>query len=169
VEYVPSGRPGHRVPHVPITLPSGADFPSSTIDLCADSFALLVGPAGKAWLNACQELTKPGQPLAGVPVQIYRCCAHGSEPAGTEDPQAFVDVAAFLSTFGVNEDGVVLCRPDGHNAFRAAAGQAPEAARQTLADAFATVLCTAGSAPERVLPLRLATSPSDLAHLAAKL
>jgi len=168
VNHVPSGRPGHRVPHIPISLPGGEAFPSSTIDLCADGFALLVGPRGHGWIEACRQLAAEGQPLAAVPLQCFRCCEAGSAPAESDDPRVFLDVAAFLSIFGVEESGAVLCRPDGHNAFRAASAPAtPARMRQALAEAFETVLCTAGPALERVLPTRVASSPSDLGSLLA--
>jgi 2-polyprenyl-6-methoxyphenol hydroxylase-like FAD-dependent oxidoreductase len=99
----PSGRPGFRAPHVPVTV-DGAE--RSTLDLFGREFVLVAGPDGESW---CAAARAAGESF-GVPVQAYRL---GSE---------LTDAAGLLeATYGTGAEGAVLVRPDGFVAWRASA------------------------------------------------
>ena len=103
-EYVPTGRPGHRAPHLWLKTPEGR---KSSLDLFEDSFVLLAGEQGQPWVEAAGQL----QRHAKVPLKAFRVGAGCElEPEG----------ASFGSTYGVEPDGCVLVRPDGHVAYRSA-------------------------------------------------
>ena len=79
----------------------------STVDLAQERFVLLAGDngAGGLWAacgwSAAREL--------GVPFVAYRVGAHGD----------LVDThGKFTAAFGIEEEGAVLIRPDGHIAWR---------------------------------------------------
>jgi 2-polyprenyl-6-methoxyphenol hydroxylase-like FAD-dependent oxidoreductase len=96
----PSGRPGFRAPHVPVTVDGEA---RSTLDLFGRSFALLAGPGGDGWCDAGRSA---GEKL-GVTVDAFR--------AGAE---LVADDGAFERIYGTGADGAVLVRPDGFVAWR---------------------------------------------------
>jgi len=99
----PSGRPGFRAPHLPITV-GGVE--RSTIDLFGRRFAVLVGSAAESWCEAAQAACS----ALGVPVDTYRV------GDGVIDPSGKVEAA-----YGTGPDGAVLVRPDGFVAWRATA------------------------------------------------
>jgi 2-polyprenyl-6-methoxyphenol hydroxylase-like FAD-dependent oxidoreductase len=103
-DYVPTARPGHRAPHV--ALRRGA-VALSTLDLFDERFALLAGPEGAAWSAAAAQVR------GGVPLVAYVVGADGnlSDPGGR-----------WLETYGLERDGAVLVRPDGHVAWRCPRG-----------------------------------------------
>lgn len=116
-DFVPNARPGARLPHAWIVC-DGA--PCSSLDLVAvDRPTLLVGPAGKTWLEAAEAIASP--PL--------RCLAIGREIA---DPDG-----AWSTLLGIDADGALLVRPDQHVAWRAA--RAAEDPATTLRAALARV------------------------------
>jgi putative polyketide hydroxylase len=100
-EYVPSARPGSRAPHV--WLKRGNEQ-ISTIDLFGPHFVLLAGPDGDAWRRAAQAIGPSSPPLL-----VFTVGKDGDlgDPAGNW-PEAY----------GVDTDGAVLVRPDGHVAWR---------------------------------------------------
>jgi 2-polyprenyl-6-methoxyphenol hydroxylase-like FAD-dependent oxidoreductase len=87
-DYLPSGRPGERAPHLPIT--QAADK-SSLLDLFGDGFVVLAGKAGGAWRTPGLEFFQNG--------------------AEFECPD-------FEDTYGISSAGCVLVRPDGYIAAR---------------------------------------------------
>ncbi len=97
----PSGRPGFRAPHAPVTV-GGVE--RSTLDLFGRDFVVLAGSAGSAWLEAGRQA---GAAL-GVGVAAY---GDGSDlttaDGGLED------------LYGIGSEGAVLVRPDGFVAWRA--------------------------------------------------
>ena len=103
-DYVPSARPGGRAPHVWLGR-EGATL--STIDLIGDGFVLLAGPKGKPWSVAAEGLA------AGTNLRL-KALTVGDE--GIEDPEGH-----WSKTYGVDDDGAVLIRPDGYVAWRRAA------------------------------------------------
>jgi 2-polyprenyl-6-methoxyphenol hydroxylase-like FAD-dependent oxidoreductase len=116
----PSGRPGFRAPHLPITV-GGVE--RSTIDLFGRRFAVLAGAAGESWCDAAQEA---GGAL-GVPVDAHRVGDDVIDPTGRVE-----------AAYGTGPGGAVLVRPDGFVAWRATA---PHPAPETeLVGALATAL-----------------------------
>jgi len=99
----PSGRPGFRAPHLPITV-GGVE--RSTIDLFGRRFAVLAGSAAESWRDAAHAA---GSAL-GVPVDTYRVGDDVIDPSGRVE-----------AAYGIGPDGAVLVRPDGFVAWRATA------------------------------------------------
>jgi hypothetical protein len=117
--YVPSARPGCRAPHVWLRH-DGA--PISTIDLFGPRFVLLTGGRGAAWLDAVAANAGPARP----PLVAHMIGGDGTLMDGD---------AAWADAYGVADDGAVLVRPDGHVAWRCAAGvDAPPEAMQAALD-----------------------------------
>ena len=109
-DYVPSARPGARAPHV--WLRRGATT-ISTLDLFGSRFVLLAGPNGQAWCEATSTLADR------CPLSAYRVGHDGD----LDDPDG-----EWQATYGIEADGAVLVRPDGHVAWRVhSARSAPEA------------------------------------------
>ena len=97
-EFVPSSRPGSRVPHGWVET---ANTRVSTLDLIRlDRLTLFVGPSGTAWSDAAGRL---GPHLRTL--QIGRDLA---------DPADW-----WTSSAAMHADGALLVRPDQHVAFRA--------------------------------------------------
>ena len=116
-EYVPTGRPGARVPHA---WTERAGERVSTLDLLPlDRFTLIAGRSGAAWLDAAGKV---GAPLARL--AIGRDVADAS--------------GAWAAALGIADDGALLVRPDQHVAWRSARGAAePE---QVLRDVLSRIL-----------------------------
>ncbi|MGC5021003.1 FAD-dependent monooxygenase [Micromonospora sp. DT47] len=98
----PDAAPGTRAPHLWLE----HEGERITVhDLCHDSFVLLTGATGGAWVSAagrCAERT-------GAPLRAYRI---GAELADVE--------GVWESRYGCPADGAVLLRPDGYVAWRSA-------------------------------------------------
>jgi 2-polyprenyl-6-methoxyphenol hydroxylase-like FAD-dependent oxidoreductase len=99
----PSGRPGFRAPHVPVTA-GGAR--QSTLDLYGRNFVVLAGSDGESW---CAAARAAGASL-GVAVDVYCIGADVTDAAGTLE-----------ELYGTGPEGAVLIRPDGFVAWRASA------------------------------------------------
>jgi putative polyketide hydroxylase len=127
-EYVPSARPGSRAPHV--WLRRGAEQ-ISTIDLFGPRFVLLAGSGGDAWRRAAQGIALSWPPLVAHTV---------GEGGDLIDPDG-----NWHEAYGVEADGAVLVRPDGHVAWRSrsAAPDPAEALRAALDRVFGRMLATA--------------------------
>lgn len=96
----PSGRPGFRGPHVPVTRHGER---VSTVDLFGDGWTLLAGELGEDWIAAAQTVSAE----LGVPVRAHRI------GAGLSDPEAAVS-----ERYGIGKAGASLVRPDGIVAWR---------------------------------------------------
>jgi 2-polyprenyl-6-methoxyphenol hydroxylase-like FAD-dependent oxidoreductase len=116
----PSGRPGFRAPHVPVTV-DGAT--RSTLDLFGRGFVVLAGPDGGAWCDAGRQA---GTEL-GVTVDGYRAGHELTAPGGLVE-----------EAYGTGADGAVLVRPDGFVAWRTTSP--PAAGDGSLAAALAAAL-----------------------------
>ena len=127
-EYVPSARPGNRAPHV--WLRRGNEQ-ISTIDLFGPRFVLLAGSRGDAWLRAAQAIELSWPPLVAHMIG--------------EDSELIDPDRNWHEANGVDADGAVLVRPDGHVAWRSrsAASNPTEALRAALDRVFGRVLATA--------------------------
>jgi 2-polyprenyl-6-methoxyphenol hydroxylase-like FAD-dependent oxidoreductase len=95
----PTGRPGFRVPHLPLRR-NGTEL--STLDLVATAPVLLTGPDGAAWAQAGEEVAN----RLRVPLDVHSVGAD------------LDDAARFPSACGIGRDGAVLVRPDGFVAWR---------------------------------------------------
>jgi len=91
-DYTPSAWPGARAPHAWVQKDGGR---VSTVDLVGNGFVLLTGAKGGAWADAAG-------PLQVKPIVL-----------GDEEP--------WRDLYGVEADGAVLVRPDGHVGWRSAA------------------------------------------------
>jgi putative polyketide hydroxylase len=96
-DFAPCARPGHRAPHLAVRV-DGADC--STIDLFGERFTLLCGPHGLGW----HEVSDPR--VAVVSIGDHSCDVQEQLPG------------AFESLYGLDTDGCVLVRPDGHVCLR---------------------------------------------------
>ncbi|MBN8993201.1 MAG: FAD-dependent monooxygenase [Rhizobiales bacterium] len=100
-DYVPSGHPGARAPHV--WLDRGQER-LSTIDLAAPEFSIIAGSQGQGW----RKITE----AAGRHAHLDMPCHVIGD--------GLVDVeSTFTTRFGVSDTGAVLVRPDGFIAWRA--------------------------------------------------
>jgi putative polyketide hydroxylase len=92
-DYVPTGRPGHRAPHVWLD----PACTKSTLDLFGDGFVVLTDDAGRPQADdAIGGLRRPA-----IPARVV---------APDDD--------AWEAVYGVSRAGAVLVRPDGHVAWR---------------------------------------------------
>jgi putative polyketide hydroxylase len=104
-EYLPSARPGSRAPHVWLKRDNAQ---ISTIDLFGPHFVLLAGPDGDAWRRAAQAIGPSSPPLVAFTV---------GNDGDLADPDG-----NWHDAYGVDSDGAVLVRPDGHVAWRSRSG-----------------------------------------------
>jgi hypothetical protein len=133
-DYHPDARPGYRVPHCWV---ADTDTAVSTHDVLGSHFTLFHGGAGNGWENAGAAVAAE----TGIPIAV-RSLAH-----------AIRDDAPEL--FGISPSGAVLVRPDGHVAWRHAAGSANATA--DLCDAISVAVGGRGRVTrESVLPPRAA-------------
>jgi len=101
-DYAPSGRPGHRAPHV--WLRQGNDT-FSTLDLLGPEFTVLAGASGQAWREIVHRVADE--------MGLQMGCFVVGEPVGLRDVEG-----QFLARYGLENDGAVLVRPDGYVAWR---------------------------------------------------
>ena len=107
-DYVPSARPGSRAPHFWLER-DGERI--STLDLFGHEFVVLTGNKGQAWCEAAKSVSG----MLGVPLNAYRVGPNGELVDSNH---------AWATSYGVDEDGVVLVRPDGYVAWRCASMKA---------------------------------------------
>jgi hypothetical protein len=99
-DFLPSGRPGGRMPHAWLVR-DGKRF--STLDLLAlDSFTLITTSQNDAWAAAASL-------VSDVPLQYVAL-----------DPVQLLDEARWAEESGIGSNGALLVRPDQHVAWRAA-------------------------------------------------
>ncbi|MEV4750711.1 FAD-dependent monooxygenase [Streptosporangium sp. NPDC049248] len=118
--YVPTARPGHRMPHVWLSRRGGR---VSTLDLLGGSFTLMT-PAGTGWAQAAKQAAQD----TGVAVTALEISADGS---------AELTSPTWAEEFGVGTAGAVLIRPDGHVGWRSPGAAA---SANALTDALGTIL-----------------------------
>jgi hypothetical protein len=106
-EHVPTARPGHRAPHVWLEFHGKV---TSTLDLFGRELVMLAGPEGKTWCEAASTLSAE----MGAPIKAYQ--------VGASDGDLVAPSRDWQGVYGIDEDGAVLVRPDGHVAWRSRAG-----------------------------------------------
>lgn len=124
-DYVPSARPGRRLPHAWVRARGRC---VSTLDVIGPQFTVLVGETDRRWRNASRTVNK----TMGVPVRCAALRAAGARSA--------------RDLMGISPTGAVLVRPDGHVAWRCAelaADARAEDAAQALGGALGRVLSIA--------------------------
>jgi 2,4-dichlorophenol 6-monooxygenase len=119
-DFVPTSRPGFRLPHAWIE--HGGARRSILDLLAADGFTLIAGSRGHAWADAITRLAPPTAPI--------RCLVAGRDFA---DPDG-----AWQNACEIGSDGVLLIRPDQHVAWRVT--QMPDDPAAALAAAVRRVL-----------------------------
>ncbi len=107
-DYVPVARPGSRAPHAWLTR-DGEQL--STLDLFGGAFVLLAGPDGSSWRDAATEVARTLE----VPLHAYT--------VGSAHDLIDTD-GTWCASYGLDEDGAVLVRPDGVVAWRRRSGVA---------------------------------------------
>jgi 2-polyprenyl-6-methoxyphenol hydroxylase-like FAD-dependent oxidoreductase len=101
----PTGRPGVRLAHLPVSL-DGRTI--SLLDVLGDGFVVLAGSAGNAWIEAAETAATS----IGVPVAAYLV---------GPDADLVAEEGRFEDATGVTSSGAILVRPDGVVGFREAA------------------------------------------------
>lgn len=112
-DYIQSATPGCRAPHVWLGRPDAA---LSTLDLLGPAFTLLAAPGGERWCSAAAEVSRE----LGVRIDAYTIGGPGLH-----------DLGGFAHAYGLEMDGAVLVRPDGHVGWRGARGPATGAELRT--------------------------------------
>ena len=128
-DYVPSARPGRRLPHAWV---GARGRRVSTLDVTGPHFTVLVEHRERRWRDATRRVAKEMR----VPV---RCAAVRA-----------ADATFLRDVMGIAHSGAVLVRPDGHVAWRCA----ELAADTTAADAAADLRVVIG----RVLSIAAPTN-----------
>ena len=99
--WQPTGRPGARLPHVWLER-NGERH--STLDLLGPGLTVFTGSEGEHWQTAARHAAAG----VGVDIRVLVVGRHGlCDPAD-----------AFEATYGLDPDGAVVVRPDGHIAWR---------------------------------------------------
>ena len=120
-DYMASARPGGRAPHAWLQRPDGERV--SAIDLVGKGFALLAGARGAAWADAAKAMqTSNGIDVAPIIV--------GNGDLRPADER-------WRETYGIDEGGAVLVRPDGYVGWRSASAVSDPVA--TLASALGAI------------------------------
>jgi len=118
-DYIQTATPGCRAPHVWL---GGPDAELSTLDLFGPAFTLLTAADGGAWRAEAAIVSRELR----IRIDSYTIGGTGLRDRGN-----------FAQTYGLEADGAVLVRPDGHVAWRSVRGPA---ARSKLHAALAGIL-----------------------------
>lgn len=102
--YVPTARPGAIAPHFWVR---ALGTTVSVLDLHADRFVLLAAPRARTLRRAVEDAAGAG----GLPLAAYTIGNDLVSDDTTPD--------AWCTLYGVDQDGAVLLRPDGHVSWRA--------------------------------------------------
>ena len=119
-EYVPTARPGHRAPHVPIDL----DGATSTLDLYDTQFVLLCGAAVdiEAAVDGAHAEADGVHLGAAAETEVDAIRDSGYAHPALRVLQLGIDLddpdGRLASAHGIGREGAVLVRPDGHVAWR---------------------------------------------------
>lgn len=105
-DYAPTAHPGCRAPHVWL---ERAGHRLSTLDLFGTGLVLLAGRTGTSWCQAAAEVAHARR----APLYAFTVGPEGD----LVDPEG-----SWATTYGVEQEGAVLVRPDGHVAWRCRSG-----------------------------------------------
>jgi putative polyketide hydroxylase len=112
VDYVPLARPGCRAPHLWLDVRGER---RSILDLFGRDFVLVTGEHGEAWRDAAARVAH----ALGIPIRV--------DAVGPAAELRDAD-GVFAERYGIEADGAVLVRPDGHVGFREARADRAESA-----------------------------------------
>jgi 2-polyprenyl-6-methoxyphenol hydroxylase-like FAD-dependent oxidoreductase len=118
-DYVQSATPGCRAPHVWL---GRRDTDFSTLDLIGPAFTLFTSPDGTEWRRTAERTARE----LDIPIDSYTIGGTG-----------LADRGDFRSAYGLQRDGAVLVRPDGHVGWRSAGAPVGDIA---LHDALRSIL-----------------------------
>ena len=121
VDYVPEAHPGARAPHAWLQTAAGR---RSSLDLYGTGFTLIAGAEGADWGLAAGAAAAP----LGLPLQVFQLGRDGVP----EEPERFE------REHGIDDNGAVLVRPDGHVGWRSMTAGATGGGE--LADALLRIL-----------------------------
>ncbi len=127
-EYVPTASPGSGAPHCWIRI---GERHLSLLDLFGAGFVLLAGPRGEAWQSAAGAFAAATAP----PLRTY--------VVGRDLTVEDGDARQWCELYGIDEDGAVLVRPDGHVAWRMRA-RAADCAAELRAACLSAAGCNVG-------------------------
>jgi hypothetical protein len=119
-DYVPSGHPGARMPHVWLDR-KGERI--SALDLIGPEFSLIAGSKGRDWSRIADAAGR----FTGLALQSH---VIGGDLVDVEN--------TFKARFGLTDTGAVLVRPDGYIAWRAT--ELKPGSEEALVDALVSVL-----------------------------
>jgi len=102
VDYAPTARPGSRAPHMWLW-DNGKRI--STLDLYDTRFTLLTSRHGTSWQSAAEQANTK----LAVPLACHTICPDGPLIDSNDE---------WARLYGIQHDGAVLVRPDGHVACR---------------------------------------------------
>jgi 2,4-dichlorophenol 6-monooxygenase len=125
-DYRPNSRPGSRVPHA--WLEHGGSKVSTHDLIPMGGFLLIAGERGDDWANAAEKVATE----TGVVIRAVRIGERGD----ARDPSG-----AWAEVRGIDDDGALLVRPDGHVGFRSASSAANP--YETLRGAIDSLIGTA--------------------------
>ncbi|PDZ43993.1 FAD-binding monooxygenase [Bacillus wiedmannii] len=97
-----NGRPGTRAPHFCGTY-DGKEI--SILDLLGNDFVLLIGAENHAWAECAQDFSSK----LGINIKVYRVGGNGDFIAQEN---------VFRELYGIENEGVILIRPDGFIGWR---------------------------------------------------
>jgi 2,4-dichlorophenol 6-monooxygenase len=124
--YVPTTRPGHRLPHAWLEADGRRLSTHDLLDASA-GFVLIVGEKGHAWCDAAREISKQ----LGVAIRSVRIAGDGD---------ALDAEGRWAQLSEIDPDGAILVRPDAMVAWRSRIGSKDSAA--TLRSVMQRVLGT---------------------------
>jgi len=117
-DYVPTTRPGHRLPHAWLTK-DGTRISTHDLARASGGFVLFIDEAGKPWADA----------LAGLPEDLRSAITVVEIGEGADYRDA---EETWSRLAGVGKGGAVLVRPDNHVAWRAVAGSSADAVTHAI-------------------------------------
>jgi hypothetical protein len=118
--YVPTTRPGHRLPHAWIESAERGRISTHDLTPVEPSFVLITGADGGRWRDVAERVGKG----LGVTVKAVSIAANGD----------YTDIDGhWAAVREISDDGAILVRPDNHIGWRAMTGVADPGVELTTA------------------------------------